>query len=488
MAGGGLLFCAPALARAVSGEPAFSWDWLQAHTIDLARKPYAPPPPAPAAAGAVSYDAYNAIAFRPDPALFGGPDIRPLPLWHGADGPVAISTVAGGRTHDLAFARSQFSGADHLPPGADGFSGFRVMNPKGDGDWLVFQGASYFRTAGPLNQYGLSARGLAIDTGLARPEEFPRFSHFWLEQGPNGALTVYALLDSPSAAGAWRFVNRMTPQGVVQDVSMTVQLRRGVERIGIAPLTSMYWYGEGDRKKASDWRPEIHDSDGLALLTGKGERLWRPLGNPSQPITSSFADTNPRGFGLLQRDRVFDHYQDDGIFYEKRPNLWVEPVGDWGPGAVTLFEMPTQGETDDNIAAFWTPAVPVKAGSRYTLDYRLRWTASEPQPLTLARTTDCWRGLATRPGLAPIAGATRLVADFAGDSLTGLTRASGVAADVALNRGKPLNVTAYPVVGEAARWRMIVDIAQQGDEVVDLRACLRRGGAALTETLLYQFL
>jgi glucans biosynthesis protein len=189
------------------------------------------------------------------------------------------------------------------------------MNPGGQGDWLAFQGASYFRTAGPLDQYGLSARGLAIDTGLSKPEEFPRFTKFWLEQGPGDAITVYALLDSPSAAGAWRFVNRRTPAGIVQDVSMSLQLRNDVTRLGLAPLTSMFWYGEGQRDKAIDWRPEIHDSDGLAMTTGRGEQIWRPLNNPSRAILNSFADRDPKAFGLLQRDRNFDHYQDDGVFY-----------------------------------------------------------------------------------------------------------------------------------------------------------------------------
>jgi glucans biosynthesis protein len=224
------------------------------------------------------------------------------------------------------------------------------------------------------------------------------------------------------------------------------------------------------------------------MHAGNGERIWRPLTNPPYPITSSFADAHPKGFGLLQRDRVFDHYQDDGVFYEKRPSLWVEPVGDWGPGAVTLFAMPTRHETDDNIVAFWRPAAPVRAGSAYRFDYRLRWSAGEPGPRTLARTADCWRGVAGRPGSDPIPNATRLVTDFVGDTLAGLTRTSGVVADVSLNHGQPLSVAAYPVVGAPRRWRMIVDIARQDDAVIDLRACLRRNGAALTETLLYQFL
>jgi glucans biosynthesis protein len=491
LTGAGALLCAPAILCAATRPAPFSWEWLQAHALDLARKPYVPPPPPHAGTLAVTYDALNNIAYRGDRTLLGQgatPGVRLFPLNRFSSTPVAISVVENGMVRDVAFGRDLFTGAEHIPAGVEGFSGFRAMNPKGESDWLAFQGASYFRSAGALDQYGLSARGLAIDTGLSTPEEFPFFSHFWLEAGADGALVVYALLDSPSVAGAWRFVNRMTPQGAVQEVSLSMQFRKGVQRLGIAPLTSMYWYGEGDRDKGIDWRPEIHDSDGLAMLTGANERIWRPLVNPPHPITNSFADKSPKGFGLLQRDRAFDHYQDDGVFYEKRPSLWVEPMGDWGAGAVTLFALPTRRETDDNIVSFWTPAAPVKAGSRYRMDYRLHWIAGEPQSAGVARTVDCWRGVAGKPGADPIANATRLVADFLGDGLKDLTRASGVAADVTLSRGKPISVAAYPVVGAPGRWRLIVDVARGGDEPIDLRACLRRGGAALTETLLYQIL
>lgn len=491
LAGTGALLCTPAVVHAAARPGAFSWARLQAYAADRARQPYAPPPAPHAAASAVTYDALNAISYRADRTLLGQgntPGVRLFPLNRMSPTPATISLVENGQARAVAFARDLFTGAEHIPPGVEGFSGFRLMNRAGDSDWLAFQGASYFRAAGALDQYGLSARGLAIDTGLSKAEEFPFFSHFWLEPGADGAVIVYALLDSPSVAGAWRFVNRMTPAGVVQDVSLSMQFRRGVERLGIAPLTSMYWYGEGDRAKGIDWRPEIHDSDGLAMLSGTGERIWRPLVNPPRAITNSFVDANPRGFGLLQRDRAFDHYQDDGVFYEKRPSLWVEPVGDWGAGAVTLFTMPTRRETDDNVVAFWTPAAPVKPGSRYQLDYRLHWIAREPGALGVARTVDSWRGVAGRPGSDPVPGATRLVADFVGDGLKDLGRSSGVVADVTLDRGKPISVTAYPVVGAAGRWRMIVDVASAPGQTLDLRACLRRGGAALTETLLYQFL
>jgi len=477
-------------ARGATAAQPFSWAKLQAHALDLARRPYAAPPPPPAGVSTVTYDALNSIAFRPEATVWpnSAAPVRFFPLNRYAHTPVAISVVENGQARAFDFRRDLFSGAEHLPADVAGFSGFRLMSPGGKSDWLAFQGASYFRSSGALDQYGLSARGLAIDTGLGKPEEFPRFGHFWIERGPGDAVTVYALLDSPSVAGAWRFVNRRTAAGVIQDVSFVAQLRRDVERLGIAPLTSMFWYGEGSRDKAVDWRPEIHDSDGLAMLTGAGERIWRPLDNPPHAITNSFADRDPRGFGLLQRDRNFDHYQDDGVFYEKRPSLWVEPLGAWGPGAVTLFELPTRGETDDNIVAFWTPAAPAKAGTHYAIDYRLHWIGDEPQPAAVARVVDCWRGVAGRPGTDPIPGATRLVADFAGPALAGLDRSSGVEPVVSLSGAKPISSVAYPVVGTQNRWRLIADIPHKSGETSDLRAYLRRSGTALTETLLYQFL
>ena len=87
-----------------------------------------------------------------------------------------------------------------------GFAGFRVQFATNwKADIAAFLGASYFRAVGDdTRQYGLSARGLAIDTAFARPEEFPRFTAFWFERPSRdaGTLTLYALLDSPSIAGA----------------------------------------------------------------------------------------------------------------------------------------------------------------------------------------------------------------------------------------------------------------------------------------------
>jgi glucans biosynthesis protein len=470
----------------------FSWAALQDYAAKLAKRPYAAPPKPPAGIGAIDYDALNAVHYKPAATQLRGAagGVRFFPVNRFQPTPVRIYIVDGDNARPFAYSPSLFD----MPAGGPvaklgsggGFSGFRAMNPMGESDWLAFAGASYFRTAGALDQYGLSARGLAIDAGQAEPEEFPAFTTFWLGRSADGALLVDALLEGPSVVGAYRFANRHGKDGVVQDIDAVLHLRRDVAHLGIAPLTSMFWYDQAERRQASDWRPEIHDSDGLLILNGRGERLWRPLANPPQPITNSFADQGPKGFGLLQRDRAFDHYQDDGVFYEKRPSAWVEPKGDWGAGAVTLVELPTDSETNDNIVAFWTPAAPARAGMNYTLSYRLRWLAGEPLSPGPARVVDSWQGAGGRPGHPPVKGTTKLVIDYAGPALAGLTRESGVVADLQTVRGRADGISAYPVVGQAERFRVTVDVTPDGRDPVDVRVVLRRAGTALSEVCLTQ--
>lgn len=479
----------PVGAQAV--EP-FSWPLLQARAQRLARGSWrgeARPDPA---AARIDYDAASRLAFDYDHALWRARDdgyaVGFFPLVAGAPRPVSISVVEGGRATPLAFDRTMFVRAPgaqgDLPDLPHGFSGLRLMNRRGIGDWLAFMGASYFRSAGPLHQYGLSARGLAIDCGTSSPEEFPTFTDFWLEQGRDSVI-IYALLDSRRATGAFRFVNRQTADEMVQDVSAVIHLRDDVERLCVAPLTSMFWYGEGNRAQGIDWRPEVHDSDGLALLTGSGERIWRPLVNPPRPTTNAFEDRGPRGYGLLQRDRAHDHYQDDGVWYDKRPSLWVEPKGDWGPGSVMLYELPTAREVDDNIVAWWTPAGRFRRGARYAYDYRLRWIGGEPIA-SAARATDLWTGSAGPAGLDPIRGARRIVADFRGSALDSLGSDSGVTAEVEVGRGQLIMARAYPVQGSAGLWRLVADVKLATGELTDIRAKLKRGEAYLGETLVYQ--
>lgn len=456
----------------------FSWTSLQQRAAALAKRPYRAPQPAPGAS-ALDYDAVGGIRFRPDRTLAGG--VRPFPLGKYAPVPVTINLVENGRARRVDYAPDMFDTSGQVRP-VPGFAGFRVMEPGHESDWLAYMGASYFRSSGSQDQYGLSARGIAVDTGLDK-EQFPTFTEFWIQPDGGGAYTIYALLDGESLTGAFRFVSRH-PGAVVQDVSSVLFMRRAVERLGIAPATSMFWYDDRSQKGASDWRPEIHDSDGLAMLTAGGERIWRPLRNPPQPVTDSFGADDVRAFGLLQRDRAFDHYQDDGAFYDRRPHLWVEPQGRWGRGSVMLYAFPTGGETTDNVVCFWTPAQGVRAGQRLQFDYRLTWGSADPSVDRAAHVVDTWIGSAGRPGGAAIAGASKLVVDFVGDALAGLGRDSGVGVDIGVTRGKVLESAAYPVVGQRNRWRVTADIAPAGGGPADVRLFLKRGQAALSETLL----
>jgi glucans biosynthesis protein len=474
------------------GRPSpFSFDRLKASAAASARRPYAPPPSANLAA--LDYDAIGQITYRPDQTLWadraGASAIRFFHLGRYAHRPVKIYAVEAAVAREVLYSEALFAVTDHLanllPTRVSGFAGFRAMNPDHQTDWLAFQGASYFRSADPFNQYGLSARGLAINTATVGPESFPDFTAFWLERSASGDLTVYASLEGQEVAGAYRIVNRRGPAGLVQEIDCALFFRKPVERLGIAPLTSMFWYGENGPPAAHDWRPEIHDSDGLAIWTGAGERIWRPLVDPPRVTTNAFADLRTLGFGLLQRDRAFDHYQDDGVFYDRRPSAFVEPLDDWGPGSVQLVEIPTNDETSDNIVAFWTPEAPVRAGQALNYRYRLTWGAEAPAGPGVARVVATWAGPGGRPGRDRPTGLRKLVVDFEGGALPGLTRQSGVEPVVSIARGRIDSAVAYPVIG-TKNWRLMIDFAVLDPDSADLRAFLRRGGDALTETWTYQ--
>jgi glucans biosynthesis protein len=483
----------PDAALPALGSPtSFTYAALDAQARRMADQPYRAAQAAPGLE-ALDFDAMGEIRFRPDAALWktlpGANTVEFFHLGRYARQAVEISVVQGAEARRVLYSPALFdipkdNPANRLSPDL-GFAGFRVMNADHQGDWIAYLGAAYFRSASPFNQYGLSARGLAVNTATAGPEEFPRFSAFWLEHDQAGDLVVNALLEGPSVVGAYRITHQMTPAGLAQEVSARLYIRAAVDRLGIAPLTSMYWYGASDRVRGADWRPQIHDSDGLAIWTGAGERIWRPLTNPPRVVTNTFVDHNPRGFGLMQRDRVFADYQDDGAFYDRRPSLWIEPLDPWGAGSVQLVEIPTDAETNDNIVAFWTPAAPVKTGDALTLRYRMNWCAHEPANVGVAQVTATRWGIGGRPGQASKTGVRKYVVDFEGGRLANLDRASGVTPVVTMGRGRPLVATAYPVVG-AGRWRLMFDVSLEAGNAVDLRAFLGLGGESLTETWVAQ--
>lgn len=484
------------------GPPApFSFDWLKQHARDLAARDYqAPPRPDPAIVGRIDYDAHGKLRYRKEFSLYRD-GAYPVSFQHvGMYFPktVRMHAVEGGNAREVLYDPTYFTvGDDHVAAGLgqepSAFAGFWVHEPAAKGDldkvepWATFLGASYFRGVGELGQVGLSARGIALAPGAPGPEEFPDFTGYWFEPagGPDDPVTVYALLDGPSVAGAYRFLLRRTT-GVVMDVEASIHPRRSVERLGLAPLTSMYWFSE-TRPTQADWRPEVHDSDGLAIWTGAGERIWRPLNNPAQISISSFLDDNPRGFGLSQRDRNFDHYL-DGVKYDRRPSAWVEPRGDWGRGAVQLIEIPTDDEIHDNICAMWLPEAPHGAGSHIELAYRLHWLADEPYPGSLGRCIATRQGNGGQPGQPRPRGVRKFMVEFLGGPLAQLPYGALPEPVLTASRGSFSYVYTEAVPDDVpGHWRAQFDLTVDGAEPVDLRCYLRSGDTVLTETWLYQY-
>lgn len=471
--------------------PAFSFDLVRARARALAETPYAPPPSPPPQVEAMDYDAAQAVGFYREKAPLWGDDwgIELFPLSRSVPKSVAVNLVENGQSRPLAYDASMFSSPADSPvralPADAGFAGFRAISRDDRGEWLVFHGASYFRSPAPFSQYGLSARAIAADTYAVRPEEFPDWREIWLERDAEGRLVVHALMESPGLVGAYRFVNERDGLALTQTVTASVHFRRAFDQIGFAPLTSMFWYGEDRAIPATDWRPEIHDSDGLALWTGAGERIWRPLSNPRRVVTSTFSDDNPKGFGLIQRDRDFEHYHDDQAKAERRPSVWVEPLGQWGKGSVRLVEIPTDRETNDNIVAFWTPDAPVKAGDAIDLTYRLLWTGDAPDS-GLAKVAATRSGRAGEPGRAVDPRGRKIAVEFRGANLLPLRTAIDVQADVSVRNGQIRLLSHYPAArhesGPDALWRVTFDVVCDGAEPADLRVTLRRNGRPLSET------
>lgn len=496
-----------ARARAVAstglrlGDPAaFSFEGLAARAQALSKTPYEPPyRPAPGLVQQIDYDAHGKLRFRRDHALFGEQGAYPVTFFSlGKLFPnsVRMHQVQDGESREILYCPSYFdmparSVARKLPEDA-GFAGFRLHESVARDDWetqdwVAFLGASYFRTIGALGQYGLSARGIAVNTTAGGVEEFPSFTEFYLERAanPDAPVRIHALLDGPSITGAYRF-DCTRRSGVGMEVDAQLFLRQDVEQLGVAPLTSMFWYAEHDRPRRVDWRPEVHDSDALTIWTGRGERLVRPLNNPARVITSSFVDRNPKGFGLVQRDRNADHYL-DGVNYESRPTLWVEPLGKWGRGQVQLVEIPTDDETNDNIAAFWRPEGEVKAGAELRYRYRLHWDAAEPgRPSHIAQVVATRIGRGGQPGQPRPEYATKFVVEFAGEAVERLPDGKLPTAVVQTSRGKVVDADVERVP-HTRRVRAQFDLHVRGGESVELRMHLRHGQRALSETWLYQF-
>lgn len=458
----------------------------------LAEEAYTAPPEVDSALGGLSYDSYRDIRYRTEAQLWAGEERGfTLDLLHSGfvfRHNVELFIVEDGKPRRIEYDPGLFDFGALAEAARDaerpGFSGVRFRNPINDSDYFdefaVFQGATYLRAVGQGQNYGLSARGLAISTAEPKGEEFPVFTRFWVERPKNYAKSIilHALLDSPSATGAYRF--EIFPGPVTKmDVDATLFARENIERLGLAPLTSMFLFNPMTRRTFDDFRTAVHDSDGLLSRRRNGEQIWRPLRNPRTLELSSFMDIDPAGFGLMQRARDISDFNDLEAHYELRPSAWVEPKGKWGPGEVVLVEIPSDSEANDNIVAFWRPKDPVEAGQRFEYGYWLSW-GPPPSSRTLAYVASTGSGV-TLHGEGRV-----FVIDFklgpqASDSLR-----EDIEPDVWASRGDISDIVGR-FDPETGRYRLTFRLKAGQGEPIELGGVLNRAGKAVSETWLYRW-
>jgi periplasmic glucans biosynthesis protein len=481
---------APAPVEKPAGGYEFSFDTLLAQAKRLASKPYTPQRSTfPAGLDKLSPEQYRSTRFNRDDAIWrqeGLPfRVELLRAHFNLPAPaVTVSTVEDGLATDLVATPAMFdldSAVTQLGQVSLPLSGFRLVtqinSKKVWDEFLVFQGASYFRGVARGLLYGLSARGLAINTAEPAGEEFPAFTHFWIERPAPKATSIVidALLESESTTGAYRFTVQPGVE-TVMDVELTLFPRTDLRVVGIAPLTSMFLFDETNRGRLDDYRPEVHDSDGLQITSSTGEHVFRQLANPTKLQVSTFTTRPLQGFGLVQRSRDQSDFQDFDNLYERRPGAWVEPKGDWGAGAVELVEIPSGRESNDNIVAFWRPAQGLTAGRPAEYAYRLSWLAEPALPKDLGEI------VATRSG-ASLDGKRRVfILDIvgAGEKTEGLTLDLSVSAGKVSNPGLTSNLALHGL-------RTSFEIDPGDADLIEMRMRVMRGGHPVTETWLYRW-
>jgi glucans biosynthesis protein len=493
-----LLLSLLGLISAAAGAHTFDFSDVVQRAKQVAGQPYRKPEvKLPQELQDLGYDRYNAIHYKPERAYWAKEKLPfELQFFHEGlyyDKPVKINEIAPYGVHEIHYDPLDFDfGGAQIDPSklrGLGFAGFRLHYPintsKRKEEMLAFLGASYFRGVGKGQWYGLSARGLAIDTGLISGEEFPRFTEFWVERPKAGdkEITIYALLDSPSVAGAYRFVVRPGDETAMA-VKASIFMRNNVSKLGLAPLTSMFLYGANEHPVNDDYRPQVHDSDGLSMHSGTGEWIWRPLINPARLQVTSFSMTNPQGFGLMQRDRAFHDYEDLNQRFDLRPSLWVEPTGQWGAGRVELVDIPSPDDTNDNAVAYWVPDNPPQAGQSLDLEYLLHWQGEKDSrpPLSWVMQTRRGRGGYIRNPDNSIS----FVIDFVGPALEKLKPDAQVEGIVSVGANGELLERSTVHNDVTQGWRLSLRFRRiDDDKPLELRAYLRGEESTLSETWSY---
>ncbi|HEA17299.1 MAG TPA: glucan biosynthesis protein G [Pseudoalteromonas prydzensis] len=454
----------------------------------------------------ISYQDYRSIRFRQDHAIWKDQSLYEVQLFHPGflyKNPIAINTVStDGKVQKLPFKTDYYRYDGTAAPleqeisaalGSTqlGHAGFRLHFPLNNNEYkdevAVFQGASYFRLVGPQQVYGISARGLAVDTALSSGEEFPVFKEFWLVKptAEDTNIVLYALLDSPSVTGAYRF--EISPSTNTEiTTQMQIFARKDIKKLGIAPLTSMFYHGENSTKFFDDYRPEVHDSDGLLMQSQDDKWIWRALNNPKQLSVTSFGYDNPKGFGLAQRDREFNNYLDTEAHYHARPSLWIEPLEQWGNGRIELVEIPTDTETNDNIVSYWVPEQPLKAGETLSFGYKMSTFNTVLASQNNAHVLRTRIGSAALPGEKnpPPKSHRQFTVDFTGDTINNLSANIKLLANLTLNSGEVSDKTVQQLPNNQG-WRVAFKIAPEGDKPVDMRLSLTLRDKEVSEVWSY---
>ncbi|HAU27777.1 MAG: glucan biosynthesis protein D [Alteromonas sp.] len=451
----------------------------------------------------IDYQTYRAIRFKPEQSLWHGENDYEVQFFHPGflyQLPVTVNVIdADNDASPIAFEKAMFSydgkasSLGQYTKDENGFAGFRlhypIKNEEYKDEFAVFLGASYFRLVGKNQVYGISARGLAIDTALSKGEEFPHFTQFWLIEPKEGQpITVYARLESPSVAGAYKFVIQ---PGVDTEVKVQSWLfaREDVDKLGIAPFTSMFLYGENTQKRHDDYRPEVHDSDGVLMVTHAGEEIWRPLTNPSRLQVTSLSDSHPKGFGMLQRDGEWDNYLDAEANYHLRPGLWVTPEAGFEKGRLEVVEIPTNSEIHDNIVAFWTPEKPFVSGESLYFSYNLSTVEQNPFVSELASVVRTRQGAAVLPGDefedASLNTTRQFSIDFSAPS--GFSFNSDTTKlIVQASNGQVSKQRMHPVA-DGAEIRATFFLKPKEKQTVDMRAYIEQDGKRISEVWNYVY-
>ncbi len=437
----------------------------------------------------LSYDQYYDIALKGEARVWSeesvGFVLEPLHRGFQYNNPIQLNLVADNKAYRLIYDTKLFD-FGKLKPAANlgdiGFSGFRILAPQGGqglGEIASFQGANFFRAQAEGQVSGLLARALALKIGDPKGEETPVFRSIWIEKPSLVAATlvVHALIDSDSVAGAFQFTIR-PGEATIMDTECTLFPRTTIDNFGLATMSATHLLGFMDHKKFNDYRPNVSEVCGLQMLTGAEEWVWRPVTNPGTLQISSFSDNKPRGFGCILRDRDFEDYDDEDNHWEKRPSLWIEPLGDWTEGVVQLIEIPSQSDVNDNILCFWRPKDPLKAGTEVSFAYRQFWCWDPPQRPDLARATHSHSGENGKR--------QRFFVEFTGDILGNADLTNAITLTLTAGTG---SITMKKTFADPDRktFRVLFELDPSNADSSELRLLLQANGKSVSETWLYRW-